>query len=351
MTWLRLDDQFHRHRKVAPLSDAAFRLHVTVMLECSNQLTDGRIDCALVPTLPRAPRTLKRVTDELERAGLWHRDGDAWVVHDFLDWNPPAQDVLRKREAARERMRRARNSKPPPRNPEPTPERDRNQQVSSQDVRANTSRSSPNPVPVPVPVPDPKAAEADPRPPAGSDPTPSGVQQRQRHEESLEEPEVAERPSRPRNREQALQVPIRERAQVLVDEEHLESWLEPHRWPEVLELGERFAAALGWTRPRMTRASDARRLVHLLAAFDAAELDRAVEAAPGDDWLTTGRKGLGSLSVEVVSRLLAPKRVAKARSTRYPHRQPDYEGERTFSAADLFAGGDGYVIAGAGGGR
>lgn len=108
-------------------------------------------------------------------------------------------------------------------------------------------------------------------------------------------------------------MPIRERAQVLVDEEHLEIWLEPHKWPEVVELGERFATALGWTRPRLMRALDARRLVHLLAAFDAAELDRAVEAAPSDDWLTTGRKGLGSLSVEVVSRLLAPKRVAKAR--------------------------------------
>lgn len=168
MTWLRLDDQFHRHRKVAPLSDSAFRLHVTALLECSNQLTDGRLDCALVPTLPRAPQG-KRLTDalrELEKSGLWHREGDVFVMHDFLDWNPPASDVLDKRATARERMKKAREEKARRRAEEQERKRTENTQSSSQIVRANETgtpreqsekfaESSLNPVPVPVPVPNP----------------------------------------------------------------------------------------------------------------------------------------------------------------------------------------------------
>jgi hypothetical protein len=101
VTWLRLDDQFHRHRKVAPLSDRAWRLHVTALLECCANLTDGRIDVRLPPTWPSAPRGKKLIDAvlELETAGLWERIEEGWIAHDFLDWNPSAEQAIAKRRA------------------------------------------------------------------------------------------------------------------------------------------------------------------------------------------------------------------------------------------------------------
>lgn len=40
MSWFHLDDNFPDHRKVAGLSDAAFRLHVAGLAYCSRGLTD-----------------------------------------------------------------------------------------------------------------------------------------------------------------------------------------------------------------------------------------------------------------------------------------------------------------------
>lgn len=156
---------------------------------------------------------------------------------------------------------------------------------------------------------------------------------------SRPEPEPPTPPKAPSARsastlDKLLQMPIRQRAQKLLEREHEAQWLEPHRWPEVQDLATRFARALKWTDPRMGATTSAvLGLVRLLAEFDGAELDRAILAAPGDPWLTSGRKGLGSLSVEVVSRLLTPLKPPPGQA----HRQPDYAGEPTFRAADLFA--------------
>jgi len=129
----------------------------------------------------------------------------------------------------------------------------------------------------------------------------------------------------------ALALPVRERAQRLLDEPHLAQWVEPHRWPELVDFATRISAALGWHSPRLTSASPTvMRLVDVLASFTAAELERAIKAAPSDTWLTTGRKGLGSLTGEVVGRLLNPSRRAPSSSVR----QPDYDDEPTFSLVE-----------------
>lgn len=122
MSWLRLDDKFTRHRKVAALSDAAFRVHVTALGHAAEFETDGRISTADLVVMPSLPRGVKltRAIEKLIEADLWHEDGDgAWQIHDFLDWNPSREDRNAKRNAARERMRGVRT-----------------------DVRANGERSS-----------------------------------------------------------------------------------------------------------------------------------------------------------------------------------------------------------------
>jgi hypothetical protein len=145
MTWLKLDDQFHRHEKIAPLSDRAFRLHVTVLLECSAKLTDGKLPERLLQFLPRAPRgkTLSRVVDELLGSGVWERIGTDIVVHDFLDWNPSAAKVseLREKRSAAGRSGGKRSAS--------------KRQANAKQLLEQTGskpEAKPNPVPVPVPT-------------------------------------------------------------------------------------------------------------------------------------------------------------------------------------------------------
>ncbi|MFO7180788.1 MAG: hypothetical protein DIU78_018955 [Pseudomonadota bacterium] len=128
------------------------------------------------------------------------------------------------------------------------------------------------------------------------------------------------RSARPSNLREALELPIRERAAVLVEDPHMAGHLQPHKWPEVVDVAQRFSAAMGWHEPRLTSAthSAVRKLVEVLSAFDADELDRAIVAAPTDDWLNDGRKGLSALTPEVVGRLLNPKRSRPASRGRVP---------------------------------
>jgi len=116
MPWVKLDDRFPSHRKVALLSDRAFRLHVSAICWCSENLTDGRISDREL-TLVAHIRGLKATAKQLEDAGLWDRTDDGWVIHDFLDYNPSREQTLaeRKKNAERqEKFRRRRNGKPVP---------------------------------------------------------------------------------------------------------------------------------------------------------------------------------------------------------------------------------------------
>jgi hypothetical protein len=96
MSWLRIEGKMPWHAKVAPLNDAAFRLHVTAMAWSVEHQTDGVIPNGIPATLPGAPRgkKLALVVDVLHRVMLWEvsPDGSGWVIHDFLDWNISAAE-------------------------------------------------------------------------------------------------------------------------------------------------------------------------------------------------------------------------------------------------------------------
>ena len=97
MSWLRLDDKFAQHPKVADLSDKAFRVHIEVMLYCAEYETKGRI----VPAAVRFAGAKPKQIDELVNAKLWDENGASYVIHDFEDYNG-------ERALARERQRRFR---------------------------------------------------------------------------------------------------------------------------------------------------------------------------------------------------------------------------------------------------
>lgn len=100
MAWVKFDDGYADHRKIAGLTDTAFRLHTAGILHCGKHLTDGLLEADEVPRLVR--RFRKAALAELLDKGLWIPvlDGAAYVIHDYLEWNDPAEKVRERREAA-----------------------------------------------------------------------------------------------------------------------------------------------------------------------------------------------------------------------------------------------------------
>ncbi|WP_372730114.1 hypothetical protein [Nocardioides sp.] len=111
MPWAKFDDRYPWHRKVRGLSDAAFRMDVSAVCWCSENLTDGVIEAEFL-TLVSDVRNPRKVAAELVRSGRWHDDGHdcevcpdvpagAHIVHDYLDYNPTREKVERDREQRR----------------------------------------------------------------------------------------------------------------------------------------------------------------------------------------------------------------------------------------------------------
>lgn len=118
--------------------------------------------------------------------------------------------------------------------------------------------------------------------------------------------------SLPRNLKQALEIPLTERAQIVADNPDRATWMEPHKWPEVVEIANALHSAFGLKGTARLSAlksdSGVRAVVTTLAAgFEVKELLRVAESLPRSELAkrAKGPLGLSSLSVEVVRRGLA----------------------------------------------
>jgi hypothetical protein len=98
VSWLKLDDGFPEHPKIADLSDAAFRAHLSAICYAARALTDGWVPESFAKVWPR------KTVRELEAAGLWTRaDVRGYLIHDYLDWQPAKAAVLERRRKESER--------------------------------------------------------------------------------------------------------------------------------------------------------------------------------------------------------------------------------------------------------
>lgn len=167
MPWLKLDDAIDGHEKVAPLGPLGFALHIKALLYAARNLTDGFVPAAKARTLvdlsgvkvagddPDGRGSLEpggarygtpdvgELIAVLVDAGLWEIDRErrGYVLHDFLDFNPPAAEVKAEREKAAARMRELRARRRSERSSaERSPEQD-----------PNNGRSSATPEPGPDP--------------------------------------------------------------------------------------------------------------------------------------------------------------------------------------------------------
>ena len=112
MAWVRIDEHFSEHPKLAALGamlPAAGWLHVSALCYCNRHLTDGRFPTQLVAAwwpwhgyaldgLAIGPYDLALA---LVTAGVWEDDeaGGCYVIHDYLDFQPSRTDVLKTRRA------------------------------------------------------------------------------------------------------------------------------------------------------------------------------------------------------------------------------------------------------------
>jgi len=121
-----------------------------------------------------------------------------------------------------------------------------------------------------------------------------------------------------------LELPIAERAKLVLEEPREAQRLRPQHWQETRRIAEAFGTAVGCDRPlsEIARDSGLRAVVVLLAAgYSVADLEWIAANVPKQAWWRRGDRvrGLGSLSVEVVSRALGerdarPRSISLARS-------------------------------------
>lgn len=101
MSFLSLDDGFCEHPKITRLSHQAFRVHVTGLVYCARNLTDGHISSSAVKiVLASAGLRTRRYIIELVDGDLWKTDrlGDGYWVHDYLEHNLPSSEIKVRRE-------------------------------------------------------------------------------------------------------------------------------------------------------------------------------------------------------------------------------------------------------------
>lgn len=112
MSWARFEATMATHRKVLAVSNDALAVHVTGLLWSVDHLTDGALTTADADSICNLRRLTgakaKRVLAELEAQGLWHRTDAGWVLHDFHDYQPTADEERRRKADAADRQRRKR---------------------------------------------------------------------------------------------------------------------------------------------------------------------------------------------------------------------------------------------------
>jgi hypothetical protein len=153
MAWVKLDDHFAEHPKIATAGPLAGWLHVCALCYCNRHLTDGFIPARVVGTLAdfagindeaSGEANPKQLASILLDVGLWEEDEGGYRIHDYLEYNPSREEVIATREKRAEagriggkRSGMARNEAKPKQNASNVPSK-------------NEAKS--NPVPVPVPV-------------------------------------------------------------------------------------------------------------------------------------------------------------------------------------------------------
>ncbi|GGN39636.1 hypothetical protein FHR83_006677 [Actinoplanes campanulatus] len=143
MTWFKVDDGLHSHRKAVRAGIPAMGLWVMAGSWCADNLSDGFIPDYMAA---RLDTNYEQNAECLVSAGLWvvaGKDGDSgWQFHQWVDQQPTAESVLEKRAEAKERMQRVRASRKANKEANAMMNEPANTSDGSPPVRANNERTS-----------------------------------------------------------------------------------------------------------------------------------------------------------------------------------------------------------------
>ena len=105
MPWFRVEDSFHGHPKVTDAGNAAVGLWVRCGTYSAQWLTDG-----FVPIKIAKGYGNRREVEQLLASRLWVPADGGYLMPDFLDYNPSAEQVKLDRKRAAEKKRRQREA-------------------------------------------------------------------------------------------------------------------------------------------------------------------------------------------------------------------------------------------------
>lgn len=143
MTWFKVDDSFESHPKVKAIPRGASRLRAVGLWTlagdwCARNLTDGLLPKDMVAELGGS----KVDAEHLHRVNLWEDKGDAWLFHDWSEYQPTRAKKDAEREAKRQAGARGGKASG----------RSRREAKTKQDAsRSLAKQTNPRTRPVPVP--------------------------------------------------------------------------------------------------------------------------------------------------------------------------------------------------------
>lgn len=114
MGWIWLDDKFFEHPNIVDLPPAAKLLYVGGLAWCNQHHTDGHITTAALKIIAAWTGTSTKAARHLVDQGRWHKTGDGYDVHNYLEYQQSAEAAEKAREASRERQRRFKNRRRTP---------------------------------------------------------------------------------------------------------------------------------------------------------------------------------------------------------------------------------------------
>jgi len=143
MAWIKIDDQFADHPKIVAAGPLASWLYICGLTYCGRYLTDGWIPRGQVRKLADVDNPLE-LAQRLIEIGLWEVVDGGYQVHDYLEYNPPANKIIAIREARSEAGRRGGMA---------SGESKRKANAIANNTAEEKQNQTPSPSPSPVPFP------------------------------------------------------------------------------------------------------------------------------------------------------------------------------------------------------
>ena len=109
MPWVRLEDGMYTHPKLVDISVFARWLLVASICYSNQNATDGVLSRNAAESVGMIRDPVEAIQELLD-VGLWERHGSGYRIHDYHQYQPSREQILRDRASAAARQARFRNN-------------------------------------------------------------------------------------------------------------------------------------------------------------------------------------------------------------------------------------------------